>query len=177
MNNNNSVYLSVKGEYQDIITHGDGSVEITESHNLIVDDIYKLIAILLGRRTGYTGLQFWAVGSGQSSWNDSNIPDPTVGDTRLVNEIGRVQIASVYHVNENLEQTLQETNRIAVEVTFGKDDCNGTWREFGIFGGNANANANSGVMINHKTHGAILKTNEMEITRRIIFTFSSGLDA
>lgn len=172
---NNNVYLKVKGEYQDTITHSDGRVEITKSHNLIVDDIYKLIAILLGRRTGYTGLQFWAVGKGLDTWSTSNTPDPSEEDTQLVNEIGRVPITRMYHVTESHQETNKVTNRLAVEVTFGKDDCVGTWREFGIFGGGANAERNSGIMINHKTHGAIKKTNEMEITRKIVFTFTNGL--
>lgn len=173
---NNNVYLQIKGEYQDIITHEDGTVETTKSHNLIVDDVYKLIAILLGRRTGYVGLQFWAVGKGLDSWSKTNAPDPSEEDTQLVHEIGRVPISRMYHVTESHQETSKVTNRLAVEVKFGKNDCNGTWREFGIFGGGANAEANTGIMINHKTHGAIEKTDQMEITRRIVFTFTNGLE-
>lgn len=173
---NNNVYLQIKGEYQDVITHEDGTVEVTESHNLIVDDVYKLIAILLGRRTGYAGLQFWAVGKGLDTWSNTNTPDPSEEDSRLVNEIGRVPITRMYHVNESHKETSKVTNRLAVEVKFGKNDCNGTWREFGIFGGNANPDINTGIMINHKTHGAIKKTDQMEITRRIVFTFTNGLE-
>lgn len=172
---NNKVVMNIKGEYQDTITHADGSIEVTKSQNLIVDDIYKLIAVLLGRRTGSVGLQFWAVGKGSDLWSNSNPTDPQVTDSTLVHEIGRVPITRMYHVTESHVETSKITNRLAVEVTFGKNDCNGTWREFGIFGGNASALSNTGIMINHKTHGAIKKTNEMEITRKIVFTFTNGL--
>jgi hypothetical protein len=145
---NNNVLLSIKGEYQDTITYPDGSVEVTKSHNLIVDDIYKLIAMLLGRRVGVAGLQYWAVGKGSDSWS-TTLQDPEITDTTLVNEIGRVPIGRMYHVNEQHVETSRVTNRLALDVTFGKNDCNGTWREFGIFGGTATSEINTGVMINH----------------------------
>lgn len=170
----NSKQLKVTGEYRDTIHYQDGTVEVVESHNLIVDGLYKIITSLLSAKGGYSGLQYWAVGSGNLSW-DSSLPDPTTTDTRLTQEIGRKQIQSsdFAWVNESGEVQSTPTNRLRVRVTFSNSECVGAWREFGIFGGNATSTANSGIMMNHKHHTVINKTAEMEIEREIIFTFSS----
>lgn len=169
----NSKQLKVTGEYQDTIRYADGSVEVIKSHNLIVDGLYKLITSLLSSKGGYSGLQYWAVGSGSVSW-DSELPEPQVNDTRLTQEIGRKQIqpSDFAWVNDSGVVQSTPTNRLRVRVTFSNSECVGTWREFGIFGGNATSTANSGIMMNHKHHPIITKTAEMEIEREIIFTFS-----
>lgn len=170
----NNKTLKVTGSYTDTIRYKDGRVEVIKGENLVVDGIYKIITSLLSSKGGYSGLQYWAVGSGNVSW-DSNMPNPTARDTRLTAEIGRKAISTsdMAWVNERGEVQSQPTNRLRVRVTFTNSDCVGTWREFGIFGGNATSSANTGIMMNHKHHGAITKTSEMEIERDIIFTFSS----
>lgn len=164
----------ITGEFKDTIKYKDGTVEVREDHNLIVDGIFKLITTLLASKGGYSGLQYWAVGEGLSSWNSSAPPEPSESDTQLVKEIGRKQLSSsdITWVNESGANSTTPTNRLKVRVTFGYNDCTGTWREFGLFGGNATASANSGIMINHKNHGVIVKTTEMEVEREIIFTFT-----
>lgn len=166
--------LNVIGEYKDTIRYADGTVEVFEDHNLIVDGLYKIITSLLSAKGGYGGLQYWAIGSGNPSW-DSELPDPTTNDTRLTQEIGRKQIQSsdFAWVDSLGEVQSTPTNRLRVRVTFTNSECVGSWREFGIFGGNATSTANSGIMMNHKHHALVTKTAEMEIEREIIFTFSS----
>lgn len=162
------------GEFRDIIRHRDGRVEVKEGHNVIVKNIGKLIASLLKIQSGYTGLQYWAVGSGSDSWDNTNPPQATDKDTQLVNEIGRKSISAsnMVYLDDSNQPTSSVTNKIRVTVTFGESDCNGVWREFALFGGNATTTRNSGLAINHKNHAIMVKTNTMTVERQIIFTFN-----
>ena len=168
-------YHSIKmtGQITDRIFKNGVLVEERVGHNLVVNTALNLIMALLKRQSGYSGIQYWAVGSGASSW-DSGLPSPTAGDTRLTAEIGRVAIdpSEIVFLNGNLQVSSTPTNIIQITHTFGVNDCNGKWREFGIFGGNATSSANSGIMINKRNHEVITKTSEMTVERVMRFTLS-----
>ena len=162
-----------KGEFRDTIYYADGRVEVTDwNRNLIVSGINNLISALFKNQSGYTGIGYWAVGSGQSSW-DTNLANPAASDVKLVNEIGRKAIpaSAITFLTSSDDTTSTVTNRLQITLTFEENDANGSWREFGIFGGNATSTKDSGVMINHKTHSVIPKSNSMRIERQIRFTF------
>jgi hypothetical protein len=161
------------GEITDRIFKNGVFVEERKGHNLVVNSVLKLIMCLLKNQSGYSGIQYWAVGSGASSW-DSSMPSPDVNATRLTAEIGRVAIPSseIVFLDSNNNVSSTPTNIIQITHTFGTADCNGVWREFGIFGGNATATANSGLMINKRHHAVITKTSEMTVERIMRFTLS-----
>jgi hypothetical protein len=162
------------GEFRDIITHKDGTIETTPwKRNTIVDDIGKLVACLMKGQAGYSGIGYWVIGSGLDAWDDVTPPAPSVGDHGVVTEVGRKQIttANMSFIDSNGTVTGVVTNRILIDVTFGNSECNGRWREFSIMGGNATATAGTGIAVNHKTHGLIVKTDQMQIERQIRFTF------
>ena len=165
--------LKMTGQITDRIYKNGVLVEERVGHNLVVNSVLKLIMCLLKRQSGYSGIQYWAVGSGASSW-DSSLPTPSAGDTRLTAEIGRVAISpsEIVFLDSNLNVSSSPTNIIQITHTFGTGDCNGKWREFGIFGGNATATANSGLMINKRNHDVITKTNEMTVERVMRFTLN-----
>lgn len=164
---------SIIGEFTDTITYADGTKEVREGHNLIVNDIGKLIACLFKRHAGYTGLTYWAIGSGLDSWDNQTI-NPTVNDTRLQTEHFRkaIPLENIKFINESGEPVDEVTNRIAITLTFATDEANGKWREFSIFGGNATTSLNTGLMINHKIHKILTKDDTMTIERQIRFTFN-----
>ena len=165
--------IKMTGQITDRIFKNGILVEERVGHNLVVNTALNLIMALLKRQSGYSGIQYWAVGSGASSW-DSSLPSPTAGDTRLTAEIGRVAIdpSEIVFLNGSLQVSSTPTNIIQITHTFGVNDCNGSWREFGIFGGNATASANSGIMINKRNHEVITKTSEMTVERVMRFTLS-----
>lgn len=165
---------AITGEFRDIITYADGRQEIREGHNIIVNDIGKLIACLFKVQSGYSGLQYWAVGSGAEGWDNTNPTQALATDTQLTNELGRKVISpsNIVFLDSGNSTTGTVTNKIKVTVTFAESECNGTWREFGLFGGNATTTRNSGIMINHKNHAIMVKTNQMTVERQIIFTFN-----
>lgn len=165
--------VHMTGESIDRIFKNGKLVEERHGHNLVVTSFLKLVMCLLKKQASYTGIQYWAVGSGNASW-DSNMPAPDVNATQLTAELGRVAISAneIKFLDSNYQETSTPTNIIQVTHTFGTTDCNGTWREFGLFGGNATSNANSGIMINKRHHAVLTKTTDMTVERTMRFTLS-----
>ena len=165
--------VHMTGEIIDHIYYADGHVEERVGHNLVVNSFLNLVMCLLKQQSGYKGIQYWAVGSGASSW-DSSLPNPDISATKLTSELGRVPIAAseIQFLNSNYNVVTTPTNILQISHTFGPTDCNGVWREFGIFGGNATTAANSGIMINKRHHAVITKTEEMTIERIMRFTLN-----
>lgn len=165
--------MHVVGEITDKITHANGRVEVITGHNLVVNSFAKLIMALCKNQQGYGGIQYWAVGSGSADWDTTPV-DPTNLETHLVSEIGRVAIdpSEITFLDNSYQQSDVPTNIIQIKHMFNEDDCNGKWREFGLFGGNATSDANSGIMVNKKHHAVITKTAEMTIERTMRFTIN-----
>ena len=160
-----NILNNAKGEFRDIIRYADGTVEVTEwTRNTIVNDCTKAIAYALAQKGGAT---YWAIGSGADSW-DSSMPNPNPTDTQLVKEIGRKAIpnSAIKFLTSSGAESSTPTNILQITLVFGAEELNGKWREFAIVGGNATSSANTGILINHKHHGLIHKTNSMEIERQ-----------
>lgn len=150
-----------------------GKVEVIErGHNLVVDKVLPLIMALL--KGSLSGVQYWAVGSGATSW-DSNPVNPLLTETKLTNELGRKAITAsnmTFVDPETLETSSSPTTCLEISCTFYEEDCNGVWREFGIFGGNATTTKDSGYMIDKKHHSLLTKTEEMVVDRKIFLSIS-----
>lgn len=157
----------------DTITHLDGRVEKREYFNTVVNDCSKLIACLMKGQGGYTGVKYWAVGSGSSSWNNASLPSPNVADTKLLTETFRKEIlpANITFLDDSDKPTENVTNKIQISITFTENEANGELREFGLYGGNATTTKDSGLLINRKIHPLIYKTSGMVVERviRIVF--------
>jgi hypothetical protein len=162
------------GEFRDVIRYKDGRIEERPwQRNLIVNDIIKAISCSL---KGDAGIKYWAIGKGLDTWDDVTPPVPVATDVLLVDEIGRKALTagSFQYVDGSGVVSVTITNRLLITVTFGYDECNGNWREFAIVGGStATATEDTGILLNHKTHGLIVKTSSMEIERQIRFTFNN----
>ena len=157
----------------DKITYPDGTQEVIEHINTVVDDCSRLIASLMKGQAGYKGIAYWAVGAGAGTWDNNNPPKPKVGDTKLLNETFRkaINASDITFLDSSDKPTTSVTNKLQISVTFTETEANGELREFGLFGGKATATRNSGIMINRKTHGLIYKTSGMRLERiiRIVF--------
>ena len=165
--------VKMTGQSIDRIYKNGELVQEIKGHNLVVNSFLNLVMCLLKQQAGYGGIQYWAVGSGADSW-DNTLPTPDINATRLTSELGRVPLTAsdLSFLNSNYDVVSTPTNILQISHTFGTDECNGVWREFGIFGGNATAEANSGIMINKRHHAIITKTSEMTIERIMRFTLS-----
>lgn len=165
--------VHMTGQITDKIYKNGELVEEIVGHNLVVNTFLNLVMCLLKHQVGYTGIQYWAVGSGASAWDTTN-PTPSLDSTKLTSEIGRIPIlpSEISFLNSEYEVISSPSNIIQIRKVFGEKDCNGVWREFGIFGGNATEELNSGIMINKRHHAVITKTEEMIIERTMRFTLS-----
>lgn len=171
--------LKVDGQFKDIIKRNGRVVEETPwNHNIVVTSVTTLIAALIAGKLP-THKLYWAVGSGSEDWDtETDIPAPTPNETSLVNEIGRklIEFDSVefYDAANKPVEDGKMSNRIHITALFGEEECNGDWREFGIFGGNATSDLGSGIMIDDKRHKHIAKTTDTVIERHLILTFNLG---
>ena len=165
--------VHMTGQITDRIFKNGEFVEEIVGHNLVINSFLNLVMCLLKHQNGYSGIQYWAVGTGAEAW-DTTMPSPSIDATRLTSELGRVAIlpSEITFLDGAYNEVSTPTNIIQIKHTFGVNDCNGVWREFGIFGGNATADANSGIMINKRHHAVITKTEEMTIERTMRFTLS-----
>jgi beta-lactam-binding protein with PASTA domain len=158
----------LKGEYRDRLYDLAGR-ELAASEpacNVVVYRTLDLIARLLSNEPGMRGILFWAVGSGDPSW-DANPKTADRNTTSLVHEIFRKPL--------DLERDVfydADTHRLTVRVIFEPDEAVGTLREFGLFGGNASPLADSGYLLNYRIHPALEKSDENSLERTLHFTFS-----
>lgn len=166
-----SVHMT--GDHIDRIYKRGTLVDVREGHNLVVLPFLRLVMCLLKQQKGYSGLQFWAVGSGSDTW-DADLPTPDLNATRLTKELGRVPLTpeEMMFLTEDFEVSSVPTNIIQIRHLFTESDCNGVWREFGIFGGNATTSINSGIMINKRHHPILTKTEDMTVERIMRFTLT-----
>lgn len=160
---------------RDVITYrSTGKTEVIEhGHNLVVQGILPVIMGLMKGEESYC-IQYWAVGSGADTW-DVKTPEPIASETKLTKEIGRKAVLKSnmkFADPVTYKDSVDPTRCIKITTTFYENDCNGTWREFGLFGGNATTEKDSGSMIDKKHHGIITKTTDMVIERQIYIILS-----
>lgn len=161
------------GEHIDRIYRNGVLVDERHGHNLVVTSFLRLVMCMLKGQNNFGGIQYWAVGSGSDAW-DANMPLPELSATRLTSEIGRMPITpeEMTFLTPDFVETTTPTNVLQIRHLFGENDCNGPWREFGLFGGNATPSPNSGIMVNKRHHAILTKTEEMTVERIMRFTLT-----
>jgi hypothetical protein len=163
----------VRGKWQDKIIYENGTVVISDwTPNQVQNTNATLLASLMKIEAGITGIQYIAVGAGLAAW-DAVPPAQPYTQTTLTTEYFRKAIAPAEITFRDAlgNLSLPPTNIIQIDVTLLPAEANGTQREFGIFGGNATAAADSGYMVNWLVHGRIDKDATMTIQRSVRFTF------
>jgi len=152
----------LKGCYRDIVTDSVGRVrwESGWRPNRIVHSCDRLLAALMKGHAGMAGVLVWAVGSGRDDW-DERAPTPRAADVRLVHETARKQLApaQIVYLDQAGQPSATITDQLEVSIEFTAADLapSGTasLREFGLFGGDATAAANSGFMVDYVIHPRI----------------------
>ena len=139
-------------------------------HNVIVDSISTLLGALFRGETGYSGIQYVVVGSGQVSWDADGVPDATAAQTDMVSELARVA-ATVSYLDSANALSLTPTSRLSISGVFTSTLGNESWREWGIVGGNATAVADSGLLIDYRTNELVNKTSSDTFLRRVRLSF------
>jgi hypothetical protein len=168
----------LQGSYRDVLIDGSGRArrESGWQSNRIVHTCHRLLAALMKGQSGMKGVLVWAVGSGQDDW-DERAPTPRDTDARLVNETARKQLTpgQIVYLDPAGQPSASITDQLEVSIEFTAADLapGGTpsLREFGLFGGDATAAANSGFMIDYVIHPRIDLDPAWTLKRRLQLVF------
>lgn len=186
------------GEWKDFVVHPDGRRElIDEGKNLVVNSAYVVMALAMKQDANAKGFLYWAVGDGNlgatagdtTTW-DTGVQNGTIKalatDIALARETFRKLInpSDIVFVDSVGAVSTVPTNRLRITVTldFLEPVGGGKLREWGIFGGSTAAlsatnpkpvsgAANSGYLINRKTHKTYDKATSVQLERQLVFTF------
>lgn len=173
----------IKGCYCDVITDSQGRVQQGWRSNLIVRNCNLLLAALMKNDKkndkNIQGILYLAIGEGEDYW-DSSRTAPLMTTSKLAKEVARLEITENQVVYlDKLDKPVETiSNRLEMTIKFRGEDfiSNGfqTIREFGLFGGDATGEPNSGFMINYVIHPRIDLTSDLTFTRKLRLTFSMG---
>ena len=62
--------VHMTGDIIDKIYDKNGNlIKVIEGHNLVVTSFVKLVMALCKGESGYSGIQYWAIGSGDAEWD------------------------------------------------------------------------------------------------------------
>jgi hypothetical protein len=175
----------VKGIYRDVLTDSNSRTvwQTPWLGNRIVQGCSRLNAALMKGDEGVRGILYWAVGSGWRRW-DGNLPQPTADATQLTREVMRSPMDAkdiVYLDNDGIP-TETPTNRVEVTAVFQGSDFSENkpgrrvLREFGLFGGDATNDPNTGVMIDLVIHPRIDMQDDLTLTRKLRLSFGDTVD-
>ena len=176
-----TVNMHLRGEWRDVVRDAQSGRLLLDTgwdHNQVQDSNATLLAMffrefLQGVPAIVAGPQYLAIGHGQPSW-DTVPPTILQTDTTLSDEFYRqqVQAAEVGYIDPVTKLPVGgPTRAIQLVMNIGPAQGNGTWREFGFFGGDATAALDSGFMINWVAHSRIDKDITMSVVRTVRFTF------
>jgi len=135
---------------------------------------------LMKRHEGMEGILYLAVGEGEGGW-DAGRPIPVLTNAQLTNEVYRIPLLSnqVVYLNNDGQPVDTPTTllEVAGEIKGEEVVTNGSQplREFGLFGGDATGEPNSGYMIDHVTHERYDLTPELTLNRKIRLTFTDAV--
>lgn len=145
--------------------------------NLVVAGCNRLLAALMRREPGISGIRYWAFGTGEEGW-DALLPGPRPADTRLAAEVARLELApeQVVYLDAAGSPAAAPTERLEVAAVLRGSDFTRPvrLREFGLFGGDATDAPNSGLLVNRVIHPRIDLGPGDTLRRTVRLTFAGG---
>jgi hypothetical protein len=173
--------MGLSGSYRDVLYDEAGRITWDSGwqKNLIVDTCRSLLAALVKGEAGTLGLQGIWFGMGNPQWDVTGIPQPSPGDTALVDPlpyflpVGSLQLN---YVNPNQTISSSPTKILQIVASLGvnqppwphlPDHVDGTLREFGLVG----QLKGSLVLLNEIRHVAIPKDPQSTLVRTIQLVF------
>jgi hypothetical protein len=171
--------IQLKGRWWAEVEDDQGNVTRTPTTsyipNLIVSNAKILMAALFKNDPAFPGgILYHAVGEGDSAWDTAGTPGPSFAQTTLVSEEFRKTPTQIVYIDGVGDPTATPTNIIRVKTVFEQTDLIPTGvdlREHGLFGGDATAAADSGLMIDAINMSSIWKDNTVTLTLYIELEF------
>jgi hypothetical protein len=167
-------YYSPQGKFQDALIdiRGDVIWQTPWQSNLIVEGLRRVLAALM--KGEGQGLTFWAVGTGQDSWDNTKPSDEERRQiTQLYNETKRKPIPPEQMIfMGNNDSSL--SNELQIRMNFLAEDIpvigDRRLREFGLISGGT-VDPNTGILINHVIHDRIDLQEGFTLQRTLRLTF------
>jgi len=175
----NKYTIKPKGIYRDQITNSQGkSFDSGWCSNVIVTRCRDLLAAFM-KGDSATGIQFIAIGKGDSNWDTTTLGTPQTSTSSLVDSVPFIldisdSLFNISYLDSNNSPTTVATNRVQVSVNLppgtppieaGQDDY--PLREFGLFG----LLDTTEYMIDYVRHPVIHKGPEDNLVRTIRLVF------
>lgn len=170
-------YCFPQGEYQDTLINSSGDIiwQTSWQHNLIVDGLRTVLAALI--KGEGTPLKYWAVGTGQETWDNQPPGDSLNAErrqrTQLYRETKRKEIFRDQMTFIGSTSSSQ-SNQLQIRVDFAAQDIlnlgDRSLREFGLISGGTEA-LNTGILINHRIHPRIDLQEGFTLQRTLNLTF------
>lgn len=168
------------GILQDTIKIGENFVSVDPvtgkvpvGNNIVTLSASVLLARLMKDPSDpAAGVAYFALGSGNPSWDKFNPPAAVDTQEELEAEISRVAPTAVTFIDPQTGlPSVTPTNVVDWDFDFMESDAVGFLCEAALFGGDATLSANSGTMITFKTFPVISKTSTMTISFTYRLTF------
>lgn len=174
----------ITGKYYDALTSidSDNCWKRGWCSNRIVSRSNVLLAALMKGEVDLQGILYLAIGEGNPDWDDAGNP-VTPDVQQLHNEVLRHPLAveEITFLDPLDQPSATPSSRLEIAVDFIGNDIVETGyqslREFGLFGGDATASANSGYLINYVIHPRIDMTPNATLTRKLHLDFDSPAPA
>jgi hypothetical protein len=164
------------GEYRDVLRDRQGKIfwQREWQPNVVVNGLSNLLAALVMGDSRGQRLMYWAVGSGEDSWDEE--PWPSDEDRRsrvaLYNETGRQEIlpAQMTFIDAGGNPQTAIGNRLQIAAEFAVPPFPaGPLREFGLFSGSDGTNPS--ILIDHAIHPRIDLQEGFTLQRTLRLTF------
>lgn len=175
--------MKIKGEYRDVLSrNGEVIVDTGWQSNVIVADYGRFLAALMKKDFEQkVGIDYMAVGSGSKGDVEfkrrvKSFFDPLSTESKDYWVWAKeIDVSDIKYLT-NDEEVTDVTNRLKIDVTFGKNEPPGDsfeFEEFALLGFNKNDTFGTKRLffINYVGHGPITKDKNMELTRSIRLTF------
>lgn len=163
----------IQGTYRDQVFNRQGRLLIDWgwSPNTIVDSAWPLVAGLLKNDPVLDGIIYLAIGTGDPAWDGTGMVASHTA-TGLHNEIGRQVLSEedMAYLNPDGSPASAPTSTLEVTATFSWPGEDQTLREFGLFGGDATEDMDSGMLINYVIHPSLTLESGSTLRRRLRLT-------
>lgn len=166
--------LKAKGYIRDTLYNDMGEIDFQSNweENCVCIGLKTLTCGLMAQEASYLG-NFWiANGTGDVSW-DGNLPTALSTTTQLVAEAARKVVTSIVYLDSGDNVVATPTKTIKFTTTFLNAESIGDIREFGLFGGDATASSNTGLLTDYKTHVKIVKDGSHTLMRELKFDMTT----
>jgi hypothetical protein len=158
------------GQYYDQVWDRQGKLIADKGwqSNIVVASTWPLLAGLLKNDPALRGILFLAVGAGNPAWDGVRIPASPATE-HLADEIGRRAIPAedIIYLDPEGGMVATPRLRLGLSVSLSWPDESLTLREFGLFGGNATEDRESGYLINYVIHPRIDLAPGATLARRL----------